>query len=131
MQVAGPTEVAVCEGVVITRIHPTPKSFRVNTGDVAALQASSNAWRTVKVKIAVRVHQHVRRRIAHIQRTCVREIVECDATRSHCAQSAGAVSRVRSAGGEMQTTGCEARYANVGPGRTHQSSVWVRDDREH
>jgi hypothetical protein len=37
-QVAGPTEVAVCEGVVITRIQPTPKSFRVNTGDVAALQ---------------------------------------------------------------------------------------------
>jgi hypothetical protein len=26
-QVAGPTEVAVCEGVVITRIQTTPKSF--------------------------------------------------------------------------------------------------------
>jgi hypothetical protein len=38
-QVVGPTEVAVCEGAGITRIQPTPKSFRVNTGDVGALQA--------------------------------------------------------------------------------------------
>jgi RNA binding exosome subunit len=37
-RVSGPTEVEVGEGVVITRIQPTPKSFRVNTGDVAALQ---------------------------------------------------------------------------------------------
>ena len=130
-QVAGPTEVAVCEVVVIPRIQPTPKSFRVNTGDVAALQARSNAWRTAQLKIAVRVHQHVRRRDVHIRRACEREIVECETDRSHCAQTTGTVSRVRSAGGEMQTTGCEARYANVGPGRTHQSSVWVRDDREH
>jgi hypothetical protein len=36
-QVAGPTEVSVCEGVGITRIQPTPKSFRVNTGDVVAM----------------------------------------------------------------------------------------------
>jgi hypothetical protein len=56
-QVAGPTEVTVCEGVVITRIQPTPKSFRVNTGDVVALQARSNAWRTAQFKIVVRVHQ--------------------------------------------------------------------------
>jgi hypothetical protein len=52
-QVAGPTEVAVCEGVGITRIQPTPKSFRVNTGDVVALQARSNAWRTAQLKIEV------------------------------------------------------------------------------
>jgi hypothetical protein len=49
-QVAGPTELAVCEGVVITRIQPTPKSFRVNTGVVGALQARSNAWRTAQLK---------------------------------------------------------------------------------
>ncbi len=41
-EVAGPTEVAVCKDVVITRIQPTPKSFRVNAGDVAALQASND-----------------------------------------------------------------------------------------
>jgi hypothetical protein len=45
-QVAGPTEVTVCESVVITRIQPTPKSFRVKTGDVVALQVRSKAWRT-------------------------------------------------------------------------------------
>jgi anthranilate phosphoribosyltransferase len=56
MQVAGPTEVAVYEGGGITCIQPTPKSFRVNTGDVSALQARSNAWRTAQLKIAVRVH---------------------------------------------------------------------------
>jgi hypothetical protein len=74
-QVAGPTEVAVCEGVVITRIQPTPKSFRVNTGDVGALQARSNAWRAAQLKITVRVHQHVRRRDAYIRRACVRELL--------------------------------------------------------
>jgi hypothetical protein len=31
----------------------------------------------------------------------VREKLECETTRSHCGQSAGAVSRVRSAGGEI------------------------------
>jgi len=35
-QVAGSTKVVVCEGVVITSIQPTPKSFRVNTDDDAA-----------------------------------------------------------------------------------------------
>jgi hypothetical protein len=38
-QVTGPTEVAVCEVVVITRIQSTPKSFRVDTVDVVALQS--------------------------------------------------------------------------------------------
>jgi hypothetical protein len=57
--------------------------------------------------------------------------MECEATRSHCAQSAGAVSRVRSAGGEIQTVGCEARYARRHPERTQQSSVRVRNDREY
>ena len=60
-QVAGPTEVAVCEGVGITRIQPTPQSFRVDRGDVVALQARSNAWRTAQLKTAVRVHQQVLR----------------------------------------------------------------------
>jgi hypothetical protein len=32
LEVAGATEAAVCESVVITRILPTPKSFRVDTG---------------------------------------------------------------------------------------------------
>ena len=67
-QVAGSTKVVVCEGVVITSIQPTPKSFRVNTDDDAALQARSNTWRTAQLKIAVRLHQQVRRRDAHIRR---------------------------------------------------------------
>jgi hypothetical protein len=78
-QVAGPTQVAVCEGVVISRIQPTPKSFRVNTGDGGALRAGSNPWRTAQLKITVRVHQHVRRRDAYIRRACVREKMECEA----------------------------------------------------
>jgi hypothetical protein len=73
-QVAGPTKVTVCKGVGITRIQPTPKSFRVDTGDVSALQARPNAWRIAQLKIAVRVYQHVRRRVAHIRRSCVGEI---------------------------------------------------------
>ena len=65
-QVAGPTELAVGEGVVITRIQPTPKSFRVDTGDVVSLQGRSNAWRTAELKITVIVQQqHVRRRDVH------------------------------------------------------------------
>jgi hypothetical protein len=48
-QVAGPTEMTVCEGLVITRIQPTPKSFRVNTVDVVAFQARSNHWRTAQL----------------------------------------------------------------------------------
>jgi hypothetical protein len=39
-QVAGPTEAAVCGSVVITRIQPTSKSFRVDRGNVVVLQAS-------------------------------------------------------------------------------------------
>jgi anthranilate phosphoribosyltransferase len=57
MQVAGPTEVAVCEGGGITCIQPTPNSFRVDTGDVSALQERSNVRRTAQLKKAVRVHQ--------------------------------------------------------------------------
>jgi hypothetical protein len=64
-QVAGPTELAVGKGVVITRIQPTPKSFRVDTGDVVSLQGRSNAWRTAELKITVIVQQHVRRRDVH------------------------------------------------------------------
>ena len=45
-QVAGPTEDVVCESVVITRIQPTPKSFRVDRGDFVVPQGMSNAWRT-------------------------------------------------------------------------------------
>jgi hypothetical protein len=37
--------------------------------------------------------------------------MECEATRSHCEQPTGAESRVRSARGEIQTVGCEAKYA--------------------
>jgi hypothetical protein len=37
--------------------------------------------------------------------------MECEPAQSHCTQPAGSVSRVRSAGGEIQTVGCEARYA--------------------
>jgi hypothetical protein len=130
-QVAGPTEVAICEGVGITRIQPTPKSFRVNTGDVVALQARSNTWRTAQIKIKVRVHQHVRRRDAYIRRACVRKKMECESAQSHYTQSAGAVCRVRSAGGEIHTVGCAARYARERPERAHQRSVRVRNDREH
>jgi hypothetical protein len=54
-----------------------------------------------------------------------------EATRSHCAQTAGAESRVRSAGDEIQTVSCEARYVRRRPGRAQQSSVRVRNDREH
>jgi hypothetical protein len=130
-QVAGPNEVAVCEGVGITRVHPTPKSFRVNTGDVVALQVRSNAWRTTQLKITVRVHQHVWRRDTYIRRACVREKMECEAAQSHYRQPARAVCRVCSAGGEIQTVGCVARYARERPERAHQSSVRVRNDREH
>jgi hypothetical protein len=130
-QVAGPTELTVCEGVVITRIHPIPKSFRVNTGDVGALQARSNAWRTAHLKITVRVHQDVRSRDAYIRRSGVREKMECETAQSHCTQSAGPVKRVGSAGGEIQTVGCEARYARRRRERAQQSSVRVRNDRKH
>jgi hypothetical protein len=51
-QVAGPTELTVCEGVVITRIHPTPKSFRVNTGDVGALQTRSQGQTLGELRIS-------------------------------------------------------------------------------
>jgi hypothetical protein len=80
--------------------HPypaTPKSFRVNTGDVGALQARSNAWRTAQLTMTVRVHQHVWRRDAYIRRAGVREKMECEAAQSHCTQTTGVVSRVRSA----------------------------------
>jgi hypothetical protein len=79
----------------------------------------------------VRFHQHVRRRDAYIRRAGVRVKMECEAVQSHCTQTAGDVSRVRSAGGEIQTVGCEARYALGRPERVHQSSVRVRNDREH
>ena len=68
--VAGPTEVAVCEGIGITLIQSTPKSFRMNTGDVVALQARSNTWRPARLKITVRVYQHVRRLDGYIRRAC-------------------------------------------------------------
>ncbi len=42
-EVAGPTEVTVCKSVVITRIQPTPKSFRKYRGDFVFLQSMSNA----------------------------------------------------------------------------------------
>ena len=58
------------------------------------------------------------------------EKMECEAAQSHCTQPAGAVCRVRSAGGEIQTVGCAARYARERPERAHQSSVRVRNDRE-
>jgi hypothetical protein len=80
------------------RIQSTPKSFRVNTGDVVDLQARSNTWRVAQIKITVRVHQHVRRRDAHIRRACVRGKMCCKATKSRCAQytelTAGTVNSV-------------------------------------
>jgi hypothetical protein len=79
----------------------------------------------------LRVHQQVRRRDAHIQRTCVREIVECEATRSHCDQPAGPVTRVCSARGEIQTIGYESSYVHGRPERAQQSSVRVQNDREY
>jgi len=83
--VTGPTEVVVCEGVVITRIQPTPKSFRVNTGYVGALQARSDAWRTSQLKITVRVrHQHVRRLDTYIRRSCVKVVCCSDRTWMKC-----------------------------------------------
>jgi hypothetical protein len=59
--------------------------------------------------------------------------MECEAAQSHYTQSAvaGVVNRVRSAGGEIQIVGCEARYARGRPERAQQSSVRVRNDREH
>jgi hypothetical protein len=57
--------------------------------------------------------------------------MECETAQSHCTHPTGAVSRVRSAGGEIQTVGCEARYARGRPERAQQSSVRVRNDREH
>jgi hypothetical protein len=54
--------------------------------------------------------------------------MECETAQSHCTQSAGVVSRVRSPGGEIQTVGCEARYARGRPERAQQSSVRVRND---
>jgi hypothetical protein len=57
--------------------------------------------------------------------------MECESAQSRCTQSAGTVSRVRSAGGEIQTVVCAARYARERPERAHQSSVRVRNDREH
>jgi hypothetical protein len=33
LKVAGSTEATVCESIGITRIQPTPKSFRVDAGD--------------------------------------------------------------------------------------------------
>jgi hypothetical protein len=53
--------------------------------------------------------------------------MECESSQSHCTQPAGAVIRVRSAGGEIQTVGCEARYARGRPERAQQSSVRVRE----
>jgi hypothetical protein len=57
--------------------------------------------------------------------------MECEAAQSHCTQPAGAVCRVRSARGEIQTVGCSARYAHERPERAHQRSVRVRNDRDH
>jgi hypothetical protein len=57
--------------------------------------------------------------------------MECEAAQSHCMQPAEAVCRVRSAGGEIQTVDCAARYARERPECAHQSSVWVRNDKEH
>jgi hypothetical protein len=37
----------------------------------------------------------------YVRRACVREEMECETTRSHYTQTAGTVSRVRSAGGEI------------------------------
>jgi hypothetical protein len=39
LEVAGATEETVCERVGITRIQPTPKSFRVDTSEVVTVQA--------------------------------------------------------------------------------------------
>jgi hypothetical protein len=55
----------------------------------------------------------------------VRGKTEFEADQSHYTQPAGAVCRVRSAGGEIQTVGCAARYARERPERAHQSSVRV------
>jgi hypothetical protein len=38
-QVAGPTEAAGCESIVITRIQIIPKSFRVDRGDLVLLSS--------------------------------------------------------------------------------------------
>jgi hypothetical protein len=47
----------------------------------------------------------------------VREKIEFETVVSHCTQTAGAVNRVRSAEGEIQTVVCEARYARGRPER--------------
>jgi len=57
--------------------------------------------------------------------------MECDSSRSHCAQPAGAVCRVRSSGDEMQSVGCEARSARECPARAQQRSVRLREYRRH
>ncbi len=48
----------------------------------------------------------------YVRRACVREEMECEATRSHFAQPAGAESSAR---GEIQTVGCESRYVHGRP----------------
>jgi hypothetical protein len=55
----------------------------------------------------------------------VREEMECESTRSHYEQTSGGESRVRSAGDDIQTVSCEARYARGRPERVQQSSVRV------
>ena len=67
----------------------------------------------------------------NVRRACVREEMECETTRSHYEQPAGAESRVRSSGDEIQTVSCEARYARGRPERAQQSSARVRNDREY
>jgi hypothetical protein len=67
----------------------------------------------------------------NVRRARVREEMECEGTRSHCAQPAGAERRVRSARDETQTVNCEARYARGRPERAQQSSARVRNDREY
>jgi hypothetical protein len=61
------------------------------------------AWDAVQIKRRVSVHQGslILEAYRYVRRASVREEMECEATRSHCAQSTGAVIRVRSAGGEI------------------------------
>jgi len=76
-------------------------------------------WDAVQIERRVSVHQGslILEACRHVRRACVRKEMECEATRSHCEQPTGAESRVRSARGEIQTVGCEAKYACGRPER--------------
>jgi hypothetical protein len=56
-----------------------------------------------QIKRRVVVHQGslILEACHYVRRASVREEMECEATKSHCEQSAGVVSRVRSARGEI------------------------------